>query len=94
MAEALSKLEKVKARLGIPSAVTSYDDELTDLIAEAQKQIIASGVPDTLVNDERFVTAQVFYVRARYGSDRNDTNRNTAIFNDIVFRLALEEGGS
>lgn len=94
MAAVLSKLEKVKARLGIPSAVTSYDDELTDLIAEAKKQIVASGVPAELEDDERFVTAQVFYCRARYGSDRSDTNRNMTIFNDIVFRLALEEGGS
>lgn len=90
----IDKLGKVKTRLGIPAAVTTYDDELTDLIAEADKQIIASGVPARLAEDERFVTAQVFYCRARYGSDRSDTNRNMTIFNDIVFRLALEEGGS
>lgn len=93
----MSMLEKVKNRLGIGDAVTIYDDELEDLIEAAQKDMIASGVPKSLVDDgedERMVLAVTSFVKSTYGDDRSNTTRYTQMYQNMVFRLCQEEGGS
>ncbi|MBO6269090.1 MAG: hypothetical protein J6N19_08125 [Clostridium sp.] len=86
------KLTKAKARIGI--LVSVYDEEITDLLADAKKDMIAAGVPESAEQSESFFNAQMLYVRAWLGNDRADTNRYMAAYREKVFRLALEEGGT
>lgn len=86
-------LEKVKIRCGIISDVTIYDQEIQDYIKDGKSDMIASGVPEYLIDkeDERVVTAITCYVKAYLGNDRSDTEKYLNLYRQKVFRLTLEE---
>lgn len=93
----MSTLSKVKDRLGLPSDVKIYDDEIGDLIMAAEKDMVASGVPKALaegMDDERVTLAITSFVKANYGDDRANATRYTQMYQSMVFRLCQEEGGS
>ena len=91
-------LEIIKSRLGIDSAVTVYDEELTSLISAAVADMKAAGVPDSLLEedaeDDRAIMAVVCFVRQSYGEDRTSITRYQQMYQAMVFRLCQEEGGS
>ena len=98
-------LEDIKSRLGIDSAVTVYDAELTSLIAAAIADIQAAGVPEDLLGksedpekagvvDDRVKMAVTAFIRATYGDDRTSVTRYNQMYQSMVFRLCQEEGGT
>ena len=89
-------LSTIKDRLGIPAEIATYDGELTSMITAAQSDIMASGVPSDLIdaNDDRVILAIVFYVKQNYGDDRSNTTRYSQLYQNTVFRLCQEEGGT
>lgn len=91
-------LEIIKSRLGIDSAVTVYDEELTSLISAATADMKAAGVPESLLQDgeedDRAILAVVLFIRQTYGDDRTGVTRYTQMYQAMVFRLCQEEGGS
>lgn len=86
------KLEKAKSRIGI--SVLFYDDEIVSLLADAEQDMIAAGVPASIKEDDAFFNTQMLYVRAWLGNDRTDSNRYMTAYREKVFRLALEGGGT
>ena len=88
-------LEKLKNRMGIDN-VSIYDAELTDLMEAAKADILAAGVPSSLVEDEdeRVDIAITAFVKANFADDRTNTTRYLSMYREMVFRLTLEEGGT
>lgn len=94
-------LNDIKSRLGIDAAVTVYDEELASLIKAAADDILAAGVPSSLVGDpeaayagadDRVIMCMVFFIKASYGDDRTNTDKYMDLYRRMVFRLMLEEG--
>ena len=102
----ITMLDDIKGRLGIDSAVTVYDAELTSLIAAAIADMQAAGVPGTLLGesedpetgivavDDRAKMAVTAFIRATYGDDRTSVTRYNQMYQSMVFRLCQEEGGT
>lgn len=86
-------LNKIKKRCGISESITVYDSEIMDYIEDGKQDMIASGVPENLVqSDNRSVlTALTFYVKANIGNDRTDTDKYMDLYRKKVFRLTLED---
>lgn len=86
-------LDEVKARCGIASEITVYDDEIDGYIADADADLIASGVDASLIRAEKpgVVTAVTLYVKAHLGDDRSDTEKYMDMYRKKVFRLTLED---
>lgn len=66
-------LEKLKLLLRISN--TAYDDEITDLIASAQSDLILHGIKSDLVNALTDILIQrcvILYVKANFGWDNSD----------------------
>ena len=59
--------------------------------------MLTAGVPADLFAtknvDKRIINAIALYVQAYIEQDRADTNRYTALYKRIVFKLSLEDGG-
>lgn len=85
-------LDALKSRLGISQAITVYDDELSALLLAAEKDIKAAGVPSSLVDgdDPRVGLAVTAFVKANYGDDRQNSQRYTQSYREMVFRLCQE----
>ena len=88
------KLEKAKSRIGISVGIGIYDEEIISLLADAEQDMIAAGVPASIKEDDAFFNTQMLYVRAWLGNDRTDTNRYMTAYREKVFRLTLEGGGT
>ena len=86
-------LENLKDRLGIGS-VAVYDAELGDLLQAALLDIQAAGVPTSLIDgdDPRVALAITAFVKANYGDDRQNSQRYTQMYREMVFRLCQEAG--
>ena len=88
-------LNMVKKRMGIHGNVKVYDDELQSLIEDAKLDMLASGVPETMLNletyDERAINAVACYVKANFGNDRSDSDRYMDMYLKKTFRLTLED---
>ena len=88
-------LDKIKERCGVPVAITVYDNEFTDLIADCIEDLRTAGVPENLLVtegdvDPRVLTAVALYVQALRGSDRTDTDRYLTLYHRRVWKLMLE----
>lgn len=88
--------EAVKRRLGIAEAIKIYDADIQLYIGDCVQDLIASGVPETVVSaeTEAVLTAVTLYVNAYLGNDRTDTDRYLDLYRQKVFRLTLEPDGS
>lgn len=88
--------EAVKRRLGIAEAIKIYDADIQLYIGDCVQDLIASGVPETVVSaeTEAVLTAVTLYVSAYLGNDRTDTDRYLDLYRQKVFRLTLEPDGS
>ena len=86
----LTTLEKVKSYIGIKVS-TAKDDEITDLIAEAKKDIKTSGVDLIFIveTDVLIMRAIKFYCLANY--DKNDPRSGPCekAYSALVIHLAL-----
>lgn len=87
--------EAVKRRLGIVEAIVAYDADIQLYIGDCVQDMIASGVPETVVNaeTEAVLTAVTLYVSAYLGNDRTDTEKYLDLYRKKVFRLTLEPDG-
>jgi hypothetical protein len=90
-------LASVKLRCGYEIDVTAYDDEIRELMESAVMDMLTAGVPEDLFVtdnlDKRILNALALYVQAYIEQDRSDTNRYTALYKRVVFKLSLEDGG-
>lgn len=92
----MTLLDAVKIRCGIPAAITVYDTEFQELIADAIDEMASGGVPEGLITDNadtinpRSLTAISLYVKANRGDDRTDTELYMKLFHEKVFKLSLE----
>lgn len=86
-------LEIIKQRCGIASAIKVYDEDIKMYIEDCKEDLIASGVPKSLVERETpaIITAVTLYVKAYLGDDRTDTEKYLDLYRKKVFRLTLEE---
>lgn len=85
-------LDVLKNRLGISESISVYDDELRALLSAAEKDITAAGVPSALVtsDDQRVQLCITAFVKSHYGDDRQNSQRYTTIYREMVFRLCQE----
>lgn len=85
-------LNKIKERCGIAPEITVYDSEITDYIEECKEDLIASGAPASVIQQESkgVITAIALYVKANIGDDRSDTEKYMKMYYNKVFRLTLE----
>lgn len=84
--------ELVKKRCGVAAAVDTYDDDIAVYIEDCKEEMLASGVPETLISgeDKQVITAVTLYVKAYLGDDRQDTEKYMDLYRKKVFRLTLE----
>ena len=84
----------VKSRCGIAKGIDVYDAEIADYIEDAKIDMLASGVPKSLIDSQGpgIVTAVTLYVKAYLGNDRSDTEKYLDLYRKKVFRLTLEDG--
>lgn len=87
----------IKLRCGYDIDVTAFDNEIRDLVEAAVMDMLTAGVPEDLFVtenlDKRILNALALYVQAYIEQDRSDTNRYTALYKRVVFKLSLEDGG-
>lgn len=87
-------LDKIKQMCGIAKEVTVYDNELVGYIADALIDMIHSGVPPDIANenteDPRVLTAVALYVKTYLANDRTDTDKYQRLYREKVFRMTLE----
>lgn len=89
-------LDAVKIRCGVPAAITVYDTEFQELIADAIDEMASGGVPEGLITADsdtinpRALTAICLYVKANRGDDRTDTELYMKLFHEKAFKLSLE----
>lgn len=90
-------LETIKFRCGIGAQVKTYDDDIKIYIEDCRMDMIASGVPEHIVETkeaeerEDVLTAITLYVKAYIGNDRTDTEKYLDLYRKKIFRLTLEE---
>ena len=87
-------LNIIKQRCGIAQSVTTYDEDILLYIKDCEMDMIASGVPESLISKqmhEGVITAISLYVKAFLGNDRTDTEKYMDLYRKKVFRLSLEE---
>lgn len=87
-------LNIIKQRCGIAQGITVYDEDIQMYIKDCEQDMIASGVPESLIKKkthEGVTTAVTFYVKAFLGNDRTDTDKYMELYRKKVFRLSLEE---
>ena len=82
----------IKERCGIPEEIDVYDRDIKMYLDDCLEDMKASGVPETVMNDPRAITAATLYVKAHLGDDRADTDKYMEMYRQKVFRLTLEEG--
>ncbi|HJB15203.1 MAG TPA: hypothetical protein IAA05_04065 [Candidatus Blautia excrementipullorum] len=85
-------LEIIKERCGIPEEIEVYDKDIALYLKDCLEDMKASGVPESILDDPRAVTAATLYVKAHLGDDRTDTEKYMELYRQKVFRLTLEEG--
>ena len=89
-------LDSVKNKCGIPAAITTYDDQISDYIEDALEDMRNSGVPysicDKDTDDKRVVTAVTLYVKANLGDDPDNYESYLRRYKAKVFRLTMEPG--
>lgn len=86
-------IEAVKRRCGIGMNVTCYDEDIQEYINDCKNDMVASGVPGHLIEEEKnesVLTAVTLYVKAYLGNDRTDTEQYLNLYRQKVFRLTLE----
>lgn len=92
----MSMLDSVKLRCGLPTSITVYDTEFTELIRDAIEDMKTAGVPEALLEDkgedtnQRVLTAVALYCQALRGSDRSDTATCLDLYHKKVWKLMLE----
>lgn len=91
-------LELIKAKLGIESEISVYDDEIKNLISDCLLDLADSGVIASLIPsvtdttaDARVLTAIALYVSAYIGNDRTDTEEYEKLYRKKVSRITLVE---
>lgn len=89
----MNLLQIIKKRCGIAAEITVYDEEIEGYIEDCKADMMASGVPKSIIKPEcqSAVTAITFYVKAYIGDDRSDTEKYVKLYEKKVSRLALEE---
>ncbi len=90
-------LNIIKNRCGIAESVKVYDSDIEIYIRDCLADMVASGVPKSIVeseDNEGAITAVSLYVKAFLGNDRTDTEKYMKLYRNKVFRLSLEEGGT
>lgn len=85
-------LDIIKERCGIPEEIEIYDRDISLYLKDCLEDMKASGVPESILDDPRAVTAATLYVKAHLGDDRTDTEKYMELYRQKVFRLTLEEG--
>lgn len=85
-------LDIIKERCGIPEEIEIYDRDISLYLEDCLEDMKASGVPESILDDPRAVTAATLYVKAHLGDDRTDTEKYMELYRQKVFRLTLEEG--
>lgn len=89
--------DQIKERAGYEAEINAFDREIRDLAESAVMDMLTAGVPADLFAtknvDKRIINAIALYVQAYIEQDRADTNRYTALYKRIVFKLSLEDGG-
>lgn len=91
-----SIMESVKKTIGIAKTITTYDAEIRLWVDDACRTMTkTAGVPEKLIKEEdpRAVAAIIFYVKANYGNDREDSEKYMRLFKKRVRELQMEEGG-
>lgn len=88
---------QIKERAGYEAEINDFDREIRDLAESAVMDMLTAGVPaDLFVTeniDKRIINAIALYVQAYIEQDRADTNRYTALYKRMTFKLSLEDGG-
>ena len=81
-------LEKIKQSLRIDGE--EHDDELSDLIQAAKREIIEVGAsPEKVIDtDELIIRACTLYCKANFGYD-DEKERFTQLFERLLVKLAL-----
>ena len=85
-------LDIIKERCGIPEEIEIYDRDISLYLKDCLEDMKASGVPESILDDPRAVTAATLYVKAHLGDDRTDTEKYMELYRQKVFRPTLEEG--
>lgn len=85
-------LDIIKERCGIPEEIEIYDRDISLYLKDCLEDMKASGVPESILDDPRAVTAATLYIKAHLGDDRTDTEKYMELYRQKVFRLTLEEG--
>lgn len=85
-------LDIIKERCGISEEIEVYDKDIALYLKDCLEDMKASGVPESILDDPRAVTAATLYVKAHLGDDRSDTEKYMELYRQKVFRLTLEEG--
>ena len=83
-----SLLEKVKYALRIDEE--EHDDELTDLLSAAKREIIEAGAsPEKVIDDDDLIRrACILYCKANFGYDDNK-ERFAHSFEKILVKISL-----
>ncbi|MER2039712.1 MAG: head-tail connector protein [Solibacillus sp.] len=83
-----SLLEKVKYALRIDEE--EHDDELTDLLSAAKREIIEAGAsPEKVIDDDDLIRrACILYCKANFGYDDNK-ERFAQSFEKILVKISL-----
>lgn len=85
-------LDDAKQRMRISAGNSTFDDELNDLIAEAQDDLKLSGVTAAKADDPTdslIKRAIITYVKANFGWDNPDAERLQASYEMIRSHLCL-----
>lgn len=81
-------LEKVKMSLRIDE--DDHDDELSDLIGSAKREIVEAGAsPSKISDDDDLIRrACILYCKAQFGSDDNK-DRYAMAFEKMLIKISL-----
>lgn len=86
MAES-TMLTKCKKALRINASITEYDEEITGLIASAERDIEVTGV--TVDEDPIYTDAVICYVKANFGFNNPDRDDFMKRYTDMLKKMAL-----
>lgn len=86
-------LATVKARCGIPDAVSVYDSQVQSLVDYALFDLAESGVPAEMIETAGapIVNAVAFFVKRDMAEDLAERERYDKLYDRAVFRLNLYE---
>jgi len=81
-------LDSAKKVLRISSGMTTFDDEIADLIATAKLDLETSGIINIDDTDPLIKQAILVYVKANYGLGNTEADRYKGIYEKMRDKLA------